>query len=414
MYKIKKGSTVLVGCTKREDYVEFINKYNTMFQIKAIYDDQCVLTDEKIEQVPVYKEETLSFGYDNIIVVGDNWKYTVNRLFSRGFLPFRDFVTAWVLELYLNSSVLSYSKLKEYISKKRNQCIADYIRFVSYDKKIALVYGNCQIPFLVRFLSRTTEFIREYTLLSVPPIHTLRDEKENGFDSGMLKMVQLFIYQNIKQDNKFSKKLASDTIINFIGINCKKVSIPNVFFKGYFPQLGPNPNNPCIGSKYNAEGLFPYGDENIRSMLAAGMDASQILKHISAKDFYHQDDVKRKAELSIQELKEREQKCDVKISDFIEQHYKEHRLFYVPNHPTNFVIKELACRILSYLGYKNCTMNIKNIPENDNLEVPIYPSVARALDLKFNTKYTCFCRAYDSNPVDLEGYVTAYEKYCKE
>ena len=57
-------------------------------------------------------------------------------------------------------------------------------------------------------------------------------------------------------------------------------------------------------------------------------------------------------------------------------------------------------------------MNTKNIPENDNLAVPIYPSVAAALKLEFNYNAIFFCKKFYNTSVDLYGYIENYMKYC--
>ncbi len=415
MYQIKNQERIaLFGNSEKETYIRFLEKEGKGYFYETIYDTQLCITEETVNDIKVYSEEELCLDYNTIIVVGENWKYLSNRLFAKGLLPFRDFIIDWVLELYLNTTVLSYSNLKKYVSEKENKCLSDYIQFVSYHKKIATVYGNCQVPYIVRFLSRTKEFTDVYILLSIPPIHTLTEEKEKGFEKGVLGWVKLFIFQNIREDNIFSRKLSSTRIMELLSRGCKKVAIPNVFFKGYFPQLCSNPNNPFVGSKYNREGIFPYGDINIKSMLEEGMTSEEIFNCLKKENFYDTQRVREEVEKSIRELCEREKECDVVISDFIEKNYKKKRLFFVPNHPTNVVIRELSRRILSFLGYGQYAMNIQNIPENNNLEIPIYPSVAKGLGLEFDTDRVCFCRKFNQQSATFEGYIKAYEKYCKE
>lgn len=72
------------------------------------------------------------------------------------------------------------------------------------------------------------------------------------------------------------------------------------------------------------------------------------------------------AENSIHELYLREKYCDIKITDFIEENYKEEQLFYSPNHPNERLINEYVNRMIEYLGYKRRRFSIVDILVSDS------------------------------------------------
>jgi len=60
---------------------------------------------------------------------------------------------------------------------------------------------------------------------------------------------------------------------------------------------------------------------------------------------------------SLSELKAKEAKCDVPISDFLTAFECSARLFYTFNHPTQMVLSEMARRMLATLGIATIPLN---------------------------------------------------------
>ena len=67
------------------------------------------------------------------------------------------------------------------------------------------------------------------------------------------------------------------------------------------------------------------------------------------------------------------------MSDFIVQNYKKCKLFYDQGHPTDFVMKEKAIRILSKLGIDD--KEIHSELKLNRYEDFIYPCVMKCLDM---------------------------------
>ena len=88
-------------------------------------------------------------------------------------------------------------------------------------------------------------------------------------------------------------------------------------------------------------------------------DVIQLLKNNSLDQIiqmYHNNEIdfnyKQRFETSIDKLKEREKICDIKVSKFIVDNIKTHKLFFTQNHPTPFVFTHICQQILDIIKIK--------------------------------------------------------------
>merc|ERR1712054_631840 len=85
-------------------------------------------------------------------------------------------------------------------------------------------------------------------------------------------------------------------------------------------------------------------------------------------------------------LKNKEEKSDIYISDFILKNYKKHKLFHQINHPTYIILKEMTKQILEKLEIK-CN-NFDKLCKNDTFEP--YPPQCVLFHSKYDLKYYNF------------------------
>lgn len=274
-------------------------------------------------------------------------------------------------------------------------------------KKIAVVYGNCQTTLIEKAMRQHSAFSKEYTVISIPKVCDYVDNKEllEYFihDEVFWKQVDLFIYQTVSADNKFSEILSTDEILHKLRPDCKTVNIVNVYFEGYFPQRTDN-SKPVL-KEVHQSGLFPFGDKYVDPMLQENYSSEKIFSTIFQEDFISEAEIMDGVSKSLNELKTRESAVDVKISDFIETHYKEEQLFYSPNHPCERLMKVYIDRILEFLGYEPEEISdadmILNFGTLKGQDIPIYPAVKKVLGLKkcekkyYPNRYLCvFCKTF--------------------
>lgn len=82
--------------------------------------------------------------------------------------------------------------------------------------------------------------------------------------------------------------------------------------------------------------------------------------------------VDRVRERSLAELQRREASCDVTITDVLGAHVDDRRLFFTFNHPTAFVLAEVAKRLLKVAGYYEAQVDE---PANEPLGRYVVPSL---------------------------------------
>ena len=162
--------------------------------------------------------------------------------------------------------------------------------------------------------------------------------------------------------------------------------IPNVYFDGYFPQITENTHN--IDTDKHPVGRFPTGDKYIDKIMSRSKknpDVEKILDTICDENFIPPEEIQTTVDKSLNELQYREKICDVYISDYIADNYRNEQIFFAKNHPYPMVAFELVKRILKHLGHRS--ENFLNLPawlDDKNFpysligqDVPIYPAVKK-------------------------------------
>lgn len=286
----------------------------------------------------------------------------------------------------------------------------DFMYYTLLNKKIAIMYGNCHIEIMKSFLQSSKEFMKRYAFYPMPVIMEMNSSM---MTKEVLENCDLFLAQDIRRENPYGEEFSVDIIINKLSSKCVLHIIPNLFKLGglYFPQYRYDFNN-CnndsayIEGRWDLFGFFPFKDSIIDCLVEMGMDAESIIsKCTSGKNFTIQEIEKCKEEC-INKIRKREDKWDIKCADFIEKNYKEHRLFYEPEHPTNFLFRYICKEMLALLNIYEDIHTDNNL---GNYETPIYPEVKAYLGLNFDVE-----KVRSENDSRSLGSVTSYEEYIMQ
>ncbi len=343
------------------------------------------------------------------IVTGEKWKSYAQELEQEGLIFWKDIFPDWAEKLIHENEFFVFEEVKRYVNKEVDK-IADIFEYIAKYKRIAMVYGNCQSLYVSMLLQKSKNISNDYVLCRMPWIQNIVDEKEDGFDERYMSKVDLFIYQIAGRDNIFGEKLSTDEILPLLKMSAIKISIPFTYFEGYFPQYIRNMRNDSIR---RGEGHVPYGDIKIQGFLEAGKTISDTARELKSLELFSEEEVIEKYKKTGKNLKVREEKCDIKILDFIEQNYQKNYLFYTPSHPTNFLLVEVVNRILRCLRYEEKITDYSDVPENDKYEMYIYPSVKKHLRLSFQKEKFClFKESEEAKEDEIEQYVEKYAQYC--
>lgn len=206
-------------------------------------------------------------------------------------------------------------------------------------KKInVVIVGNCQARPIAKLVQDLNPAI-EVTAIAI--VHLLKTEQFNEY--------KLFFEQ---ADLIISQLVADSYPCQFVQTNylkerygSKVISIVNLYFSGYTPDwfyIRIPGHGPLRG---------PMGDYHNKTIFEAWQSGQNVQIAAERLDdkIYNKKYIKE-IDLSLSNLKKREQKVDVFISDYIEKNYKKKRLFYTFNHPTMSLLRTYCKRILTKAG----------------------------------------------------------------
>lgn len=102
-------------------------------------------------------------------------------------------------------------------------------------KKEAVLYGNCHIDVLRRYLYSNSDFQRKYNILN----YRIYDLNENNIElfKDEISHCDLLITQDIREENKFNMPSANE-LISITKKECISIRIPNVYrINLFWPQI---------------------------------------------------------------------------------------------------------------------------------------------------------------------------------
>ncbi len=284
----------------------------------------------------------------------------------------------------------TYQQIAEMLSSDGLIEFKDYFPADLMFRQLAVLYGNCHMEPLADCLCGNISFSRRYYVKR----YYVADEKQKNRmpDRFAMEAAALFISQDLRPENEMGCISADAAaawgrgrylkIINTFGCN---LFWPQAELPDYSRMMRHVRTEGREIELYKAGNILGWQDRNIERMYMLGKDASEILKCMEDDDLYEAVDIKKRFDDSVQKLKKREMLCDVGISDYILRHFQTIQLFYDPRHPSNALLREMARRILTYLGIDG-EPGI-SIKELDGNEIPVYGCVRRALGIMWKQEY---------------------------
>lgn len=204
------------------------------------------------------------------------------------------------------------------------------------------------------------------------------------------------------------KILLQKKILNSLENECKAICIPNLYFLGYFPQNGGYRNKEELILNNGIDTLFLHIDTCIEKEYLKCHSIQEVIRTLKDINYISIEDIQSNLCCTLNELREREKRCDIIMSDYIENNYRARRIFTEPEHPTNEVIAELVNRLLEMLKIKEKVLNFNSYSNLNNQNSLIYPCVYYALGLLFEDEKYFFCRGILDKKISFEEYIELY------
>ena len=309
------------------------------------------------------------------------------------------------------SSVQIYLDISRKLQQYGLREFEDYIYYRWIDKQIVLIHGNCHMQIVRRFLESSKLFLREYVVYPNPAIC---DNKQGEINEAALKNCDILIHQEIRQENQFGYKFSDEYIRTKIKKGVFEIIVPNLFGlgKAFFPHSSVNSNNCLLRNGQDLSGMFPHADSVIDCGYKQGKKLEEIISFAKSNAAIDKNTVLQNFDIYMKKIKDREQTCDIKIYDYILEHYKNEKLFYDSGHPTNSIIRKYAVDILQMLGIND--ENIYSEVKLDMHEVPVYPVIKEYLGLEWkeeNMRESSHAKKMRET-MKLEEYIYEYLWWC--
>lgn len=298
----------------------------------------------------------------------------------------------------------------------REYQLTEFIDFIYWEwlfKKLVLLHGNCLTDILRNMLCSSAAFNRGFFVYPHMLIHLIKN-----IDCNLLNNIDIFIHQDIKDDNSIGYEVSDSYIRGFLKDTAIDITIPNLFGLSLLthPQTRfGNPNNPSINNNQQPWGLFPTSDIVIDKCVANGMSTSEIISHCKSDDAMSPEFIIDNYNKYLDKIRVREKNWDIPMSDFIITNMKHKKLFYDSGHPTNVIIEYICIKVLHMLGIEENT--VYSLSALDDYEDPVYPCVAKVLELNWYSNNGEYIRGSSKaikikDTMDIEEYIREYLLWC--
>jgi len=254
--------------------------------------------------------------------------------------------------------------------------------------KQCLLYGNCQTAALRTYLEKNLDFTSLYGFIDLKPVHLL-SEADVPYLNEAISKTDLLIHQPVSDSYKGVYQLSTCYLKSQLKPGSKVISFPVAYFTGYNPELFYFKDN--LGNVVSEP--FPYHDANILRHYMEGKSIQDTIRISSDEDYYEEGYVSSNLEKTLKNLLIREEKLDIKLSEFIQDNFRKVRLFHVFNHPSSFTLSFLYFSILKILGLSDTLSQLKDKFGSPTYPLqmdvlarnsyPIYKSLSKCLDINF-------------------------------
>src|SRR5437763_7008650 len=241
-------------------------------------------------------------------------------------------------------------------------------------KSIVLI-GNCQIRALYNLYNR---FVGEAARQRVTFIASYEDIAES--DRDLIETADVVVEQVL--DFKPKADVAG------IETSAERVLVPLVNGGFLWPFAGqPHPNNPS--RPYLETG--PYGAESsdawLNRMIKTRVDPETAVERYLQLDVNATVNLDRLYEIGLDKQRQRDRLTGFRITELIEEHFRDEPVFRTPYHPNARISVALASQFFERLGVARAdiealqrAIRITPFPKD---ELPIHPAVVRHFGLRF-------------------------------
>ena len=275
-------------------------------------------------------------------------------------------------------------------------------------KKIVVIYGNCHTTAIRKSLEQYEPFLEKYALYPIKAIQEVKNPVY--FHQDCFHECDVFIHQSIRLNNRYGPEYASKEIMNGLKADCHVISIPNVYHLPmcFFPQYAELPE-----WRHLRGGTIFFRDSILDEVYKSGGSIQEAIDRYKNEDYYPTDMIGKLFEEFLAKVEKRERDWDINVSNFIRENSSKVRLFYDPNHPTEYFINYIVVELLKMLNVEFDVNKFKQIKPLKlyAYEMPIHASVKKYFQFNFEFKnIRCDKKGFYDN-LSIYEYVRKYWMY---
>ena len=266
------------------------------------------------------------------------------------------------------------------------------------DRKLCIIYANCQGDELERLLKASPAFSRIYR------IERYTNYIKELVPSASLQNCALFLYQYM---GPAWGEASSDVLSRQLPASAIALRLPNLFFNGCWPL-------------WTNDSPVDFGDKLLDRLIDEGSPKSVILTLYLHKDIRQFVDMRASLEECIEKERAKERDAFTRMLPLVLRRWKTSMLYHTVNHPGAYLLRHLAREVLAALNLPPPTrMNVENVPGDAHrlglretfpsyadFDLPIHPQVAAFHGLQFapaGRSYAVFGRR-----LTFEQYISRY------
>ncbi len=256
------------------------------------------------------------------------------------------------------------------------------------------IFGNCQADEIGRLFSLHRPLLEKYELIRTKPVFLMTQQDREQF-VGSAVALDIFICQFTGEN------YAPATTENLRKrVKGRVLEFPSLWFSGHLPDLFYPTGNTVNGAPSS------YHSAIIASAFDRGLSQAQtesiyehpgaISYHFLSENYWH----------GLAELRRREQRCDVTVSDIIIKSGPGIRMFHTMNHPNRAIILHVANQLLRLLA-------VQPIDDDgeDHMNAIAWPITAAAANLFGVVKERPF--SFGSKAISLSAMIEAYFRWYR-
>jgi hypothetical protein len=269
-------------------------------------------------------------------------------------------------------------------------------------KPTLIVSGNCQARFLARVLAANPQIKDRYRVVY---FRAFRKGDTDTIAREDLESCEVLFEQIAHQAPELPDK-------DQLPAGCQVLRFPILFLNSLWPQAIDDPRNEASKSKEQPAGLWPYGDRYVLKLLDQGFTPDQVVDEYLNWDLSEKVDLERFHHINWAKAKELDRRAELKLGGYVEQNFRNERLFVTRNHPSREMLIVMRDKAFEALDLAPATHDDDIDPASGgmyNSYVPVHPSVAKFFGLTWWTPDLRYRTHGDD--MDIREYLRRYAAF---